>query len=253
MIMTPRFRLYVEEAALQAGAEVTLDKPQSHYVLKVMRQKSGAMIALFNGKDGEWWGELQPNSGKHASIVLQKQVREQAPMGELWLYFAPIKFGRIDFLVQKATEIGVTRLIPLRTRRTIVDRVKEDRLRANAIEAAEQSERLSVPQIMPFVSLDQAMAEHHEAVPLMMADETGGGPSLAHLCQPLSLPLAVLIGPEGGFDEAEITQLSHYPFIQKCSLGPRVLRADTAALAALTVIQALAGDWDEGRPNFTAK
>ena len=249
-VSPPKARLYVKDA-LAKGQIVTLDKDQSHYLLKVMRQKIGAQVALFNGHEGEWWGEISDDNKKAAAITLQQQTRVQQEEPDIWLCFAPVKFGKIDFLAQKATELGVSKLMPVETKRTIVNRVKHDRLVANAMEAAEQSERLTVPEVENLQTFGKLIADWPQDRLLIVADETGGGePPLEMLPVLRDSRLAVLIGPEGGFAPEELKQLSMLPGVRKMSLGPRILRADTAALAALTCIQALCGDWRDGVPKF---
>ena len=228
-----------------------LGKEQSHYLLQVMRLKEGASVALFNGRDGEWWGRLSEAGKKSASIEPVQQMRAQQAEPDIWLCFAPIKHGRIDFLVQKAVELGASHLQPVETKRTIVSRVNLDRLQANAVEAAEQSERLSVPEVAPMVKLNTLLAEWPAERLLIIADETGGGlPPHALLPELIGQKLAVLIGPEGGFAPGELQQISGLKSVRRMSLGPRILRADTAALAALSCVQALCGDWRDGVPSF---
>lgn len=243
-------RLYVDHP-LQHGTLISLGKPQAHYLATVLRLKSGDAVALFNGRDGEWHGALATLDRKGAAVRLQTQFRPQSAEPDVWLLFAPIKLGRIDFLVEKATELGAARLCPVQTRRTVVTRVNEARLRAHIVEAAEQSERLTLPQLAPYASLEKTLAEWPADRLLLYADETGGGLPPLELLPALSTgKLAVLIGPEGGFAPEELEILRRLPFASPMSLGPRVLRADTAALAALTCVMATHGDWRDGRPAF---
>jgi 16S rRNA (uracil1498-N3)-methyltransferase len=223
-------RLYVP-TDLAAGQSVGLGAGQAHYLRSVLRLAGGAEIALFNGRDGEWRGRIDGIGKGWCSIALDEQTRMQQAEPDLWLVFAPVKRARIDYLVEKATELGVSALHPVRTSRTVVERVNVERLQANAIEAAEQTERLSVP--------------------LVHGPESGQAPPIAEavagLRDALSAAAAVLIGPEGGFTETELDGLANLPFVSPVSLGPRILRADTAALAALAIVQALAGDWRKNR------
>lgn len=246
----PKARLYVAND-LSKGEIITLDKDQSHYVIKVMRHKNGDKVALFNGKHGEWWATIDDDNKKAASLSIIGQAREHEQEPDIWLCFAPVKYGKIDFLAQKATELGVSKLLPVETKRTVVNRVKHERLVANAIEAAEQSERLTVPKVESLQTFSKLLGNWPQDRLLIVADETGGGES-PHDLLPLlhDSRLALLIGPEGGFSPEEIKQLSMLPNTKRMSLGPRILRADTAALAALTCVQALCGDWREGVPNF---
>ena len=230
---------------------LTLNKDQSHYLVKVMRAKTGDKVALFNGKHGEWSATVQEPDKKATSLQLTHQTRPQQAEPDIWLCFAPVKYGKIDFLAQKATELGISKLMPVETKRTIVNRVKHERLVANTIEAAEQSERVTVPQVAPLQTLGKLLREWPHERLLIVADETGGGVPPVDLLPVLrNSQLGVLIGPEGGFAPEEIKQLSMHPSVKRMSLGPRILRADTAALAALACIEALCGDWRDGVPEF---
>ncbi len=239
----PRIRLYVQESLLQ-GAQLLLSKPQSHYLATVMRQREGAAICVFNGRDGEWRGILREADSKRASIQLESQLRPQLAEPDVWLVFAPIKLGRIDFLVEKATELGAAALLPVQTARTIVSRVNDERLQAHIVEAAEQSERLTLPALHPLQSFRQLLAAWPAERTLIYADETHAGSSPAVLLPSLKgQKLAVLIDPEGGFSLTELEQLRAHPQAKAMSLGTRILRADTAALAALAGVMALTGEW----------
>ena len=242
MKQKPEARLFVS-AALSRGSTIDLAPEQTHYLKTVLRLKEGAMVALFNGKDGEFLARIAALGRHSCTLALGEQSRAQAPESDLWLVFAPIKRARIDFLVEKATELGVSALFPVMTRHTMVERVNLARLKANAIEAAEQSERLSVPQIHPPQPLDALIAQWASARRLVLCDETGTAPPIAAaLREQNSAAWAVLVGPEGGFEQAELDALKKLPFVCAVSLGPRVLRADTAALAGLAVLQALRGE-----------
>ena len=236
-------RLYVA-AALAGGLSIGLDASQSHYLKTVLRLGEGAVLALFNGRDGEWLGRIDALGKGWCSVTLYERRREQDSVPDLWLLFAPIKRARLDFLVEKATELGVAALHPVLTERTMVERVNLDRLRANAIEAAEQTERLSVPELAEPEKLSRIMARWPGERRVLLCDESGSAPPIVEvLAMAPSGPSAVLVGPEGGFAESELDALRKFPFVSCVGLGPRVLRADTAALAALAVVQALAGDW----------
>jgi 16S rRNA (uracil1498-N3)-methyltransferase len=243
MTSPPKARLYLTYD-LTAGAAIILAEPQAHYLKNVLRLESGSMVALFNGRDGEWAAQIERFAKRTVTVTLTKQRRPQEAEPDLWLLFAPLKRVRIDFLVEKATELGVSHLSPVVTRRTVAERVNLERLRAHAIEAAEQTERLSVPILAEPAPLDQIIARWPAGRRLLLCDESGAAPPIAAaLQQSRGEAWAVLVGPEGGFAETELDALRKLAFVSPVGLGPRVLRADTAALAALAVLQALAGDW----------
>lgn len=252
----PQTRLHVA-ADLGRGCTVGLDEGQAHLVRSVLRLERGAHVALFNGRDGEWLARIEGIGKGWASAALVAQLRPQTAEPDLWLVFAPIKRARLDFLAEKATELGVSALWPVFTRHTSVERVNEDRLRANAREAAEQTGRLSVPEIRPACDLTAALAAWPAGRRILLGDESGASPPIADvLAADLPAagtpapPWAMLTGPEGGFAPAELDRLRELPFVSAASLGPRVLRADTAAIAGLAILQALRGDWRAGRPRF---
>ena len=239
----PATRLYVS-TDLAGGLSVELQPAQAHYIRNVLRLGPGDAVALFNGRDGEWLGRIDDMGKGRCSLTLHQQSRTQAPEGDLWLVFAPIKRARIDFLVEKATELGVSELRPVYTGRTNVERVNLDRLRANAVESAEQTERLTVPEVREPERLEQLLSRWPAQRRLLLCDESGASPPIAAALQGAAMgPWAVLVGPEGGFTETELDGLKKLPFVCPVGLGPRVLRADTAALAALAAFQALIGDW----------
>jgi 16S rRNA (uracil1498-N3)-methyltransferase len=240
-------RLYTDQA-LTDGTAVALHGAQAHYLRNVLRLGPGARVALFNGRDGEWWGEIE-NLGKQGGAVNLTE-RRRAPHLEpdLWLAFAPLKRARIDYLVEKATELGVSAMLPAMTERTIVERLNLDRLRAHAREAAEQTERLTLPEIREPAPLRDILANWPADRRLLACVETGAAPAIAEqLTRERPGPWAVLIGPEGGFADSELDAIRKLPFVCAVSLGPRVLRADTAAISALSVLQAFLGDWRDGR------
>ena len=242
-------RLFVT-APLAAGLAVPLDADQAHYLRAVLRLGPGGLLSLFNGADGEWRGRIVELGKTKGLVALEAQTRPQDRPRDLWLAFAPVKRARIDYIAEKATELGVTRLLPIMTRRTNVGRVNVERLQANAREAAEQTERLSVPLVEAPQPLDRFLERFPAGRRLMLCDETGQAPSIAAvLADPAAAAAdwAVLIGPEGGFAPEELDALRKLPFVTAVGLGPRVLRADTAALASLAVFQALAGDWNTVR------
>lgn len=235
-------RLYVA-ADLGTDMAVGLDEGQAHYLLHVLRAKTGNRVLLFNGRDGEWLAELTQAGKRGVTATCLKRTEPQKPVPDIWLAFAPVKKTPSDYLVQKATELGASVLLPVFTRRTIVSRINEERMAANAIEAAEQSARLSVPEIREAVALEKLLASWPKERRLYFCDEGGDARPLAEVARGRGSPAAILTGPEGGFDPAEREILRALPFVTPVTLGPRILRADTAALAALAIWQSVAGDF----------
>ncbi|MGZ8283466.1 MAG: 16S rRNA (uracil(1498)-N(3))-methyltransferase, partial [Allosphingosinicella sp.] len=217
-----------------------LDGAPANYLGNVLRLQPGAQVKLFDDRTGEWLAEVTEAARKRVTLAIGAQLRPREPVPDLWLLFAPIKRGRIDWLVEKATELGVARLAPVLTRRTIVDRLNLERLRAHSIEAAEQCDRTALPELAEPVRLDALLAAWPAGRTLHFADESGGAP-LAAAAAPA--PAAILIGPEGGFTDAERAAIGALPAARPVSLGPRILRADTAAIAAVSLWMAAAGDW----------
>lgn len=239
----PLVRLYVTQP-LSAGASITLPRESSHYLIEVMRLQAGDAVALFDGANGEWQAVIDDPHRKQARLTAARQLRPQETVPDLWLLFAPIKQGRIDFIAEKACELGVARVLPVITQRTIVSRVPVDRLAANMVEAAEQCGRTALPTIAEPVQLDKLLTDWPENRLLLFCDETGGQPMLEALKdRPRGTPAAILIGPEGGFTDAERQMIRATPSAVPLSLGPRILRADTAAVAAISLWQATQGDW----------
>jgi 16S rRNA (uracil1498-N3)-methyltransferase len=242
-------RLWVA-ADLTEDGPVPLDADQAHYLRSVLRLAPGAELALFNGRDGEWLGRIATLAKQSGTVTALRRMRAQTADPDLWLVFAPVKRARIDFLVEKAVELGAARLLPVFTRHTAMTRVNLDRLQAHAREAAEQTERLSVPEVALPETLEKLLDRWDPARRLILCDETGTAPDIAAViaaAEPCAGGWAVLIGPEGGFATEELDRLRKLPFVTPVGLGPRILRSDTAALAALAVFQALLGDWSRGR------
>jgi 16S rRNA (uracil1498-N3)-methyltransferase len=210
----------------------------------VLRLRPGDAILIFNGRDGEWRAELGEGGKRAAALVVGARVRPQEGGPDIDYLFAPLKRARLDYMVQKATEMGVARLRPVLTRRTMAERVNLERMRANAIEAAEQCGILRVPELHQPEKLANVVARWDAARTLIVCDEgSDARDPIVALGQLRPGPLAVLIGPEGGFDDSERELLSSKPFVVRISLGPRILRADTAAVAALALVNACLGDW----------
>jgi len=238
-----KLRLFVG-APLRHGACVVPDDSQAHYLMHVMRAKAGDRISLFNGADGEWLARITGISKRSCSLECEHKIAEQGEVPDIWLCFAPIKKTPADYVVQKATELGVRVLQPVFTRRTIVSRVNLERMRSNAVEAAEQSGRLSVPETREPVTFDKFLSSWPKGRRLLFCDERGDArPIATALAAEADQPFAILTGPEGGFDPEERAALRSQSFVAPVTLGPRILRADTAALAALAIWQSVRGDW----------
>lgn len=240
-------RLFVD-SDLSSGARVELTREQTNYLLNVLRLRDGDVIHVFNGRQGEWSASLAVPGRRDATLVTTDLIRPQDEPCDLHYLFAPLKHARLDYMVQKAVEMGASRLRPVITRRTQAARVNTQRMRANAIEAAEQCGVLNPPGVDEPVKLERLIAEWRQGRRLIFCDEDAppGDPvaALRAACGPGEPPaLAVLVGPEGGFDPAERRDLLAMPAAITISLGPRILRADTAAVAALAVIQTALGDW----------
>ncbi|MFD2184902.1 16S rRNA (uracil(1498)-N(3))-methyltransferase [Rhodoplanes azumiensis] len=250
-------RLFVE-APLAPGVRVPLDAAPLHYLRDVLRLKPGDPVLVFNGRDGEWRAELAEAGRRSMALAVVAATRPQTPPGDLHYLFAPLKRARLDYLVQKAVEMGASRLAPVVTRHTQAERVNSERMRANVIEAAEQCGVLALPAVAEPVAFDKALAALSPDRTLIFCDEDApvadpvaalaaarrpapGESAPAETAGPR--PLAVLIGPEGGFSEEERAVLLDRPGVVRIALGPRILRADTAAVAALALVQAVLGDW----------
>ena len=246
-------RLHVA-APLAVGAAAPLSPGQANYLANVLRFGAGARVVAFNGRDGEFDAEIALAGRKHLSLAVTAQTRAAETPPDLDLLFAPVKHARLDYMAQKAVEMGAGRLRPVATRRTQVARLNLERLEANAIEAAEQCGAVWTPEVLPIAPLDQALAAWPAGRLLVFCDEDAppAGP-LEALAEARAVvgPLGagLLIGPEGGFDDAERAAILRVPRVLRLSLGPRVLRADTAAVAALALVQAALGDWRGAAPS----
>ena len=246
-------RLYVE-VELGVGREVTLSADQAHYLRNVMRLSDGDEIALFNGRDGEWTGRLVSLGRKEGRVSLEREARQQRVEPDIWLLFAPVKRAPLDFMVQKSVELGVSRLCPVLTARTEVSRVNLARMQSTAIEAAEQCRRLTLPHIADPASLAEALTGWPADRPLLVCAEFGPVRPIARVLADLKAAApgtirgtAILVGPEGGFTTSELDGLRKLPFVTATGLGPRILRAETAAVAALACWQSALGDWQSDR------
>lgn len=237
-------RLFVNEP-LAPAVSLELVEGQAHYLIHTLRVRAGDAVALFNGRDGEWQAEVQLVGKRAVQLGVAGKLSPQKPSPDLWLLFAPVKNEKIDYTVKRCTELGVSVLQPVMTQRTIVSRVNMERLQANAVEAAEQSGRTEVPEMREPTPLTTLLGAWPQERILLFCDEGGSGKSLREALPSLKkAPYALLVGPEGGFTENERTMLLSLPFVKALSLGPRILRAETAALAALANVQAWVGDWE---------
>ncbi|MGY6548073.1 MAG: 16S rRNA (uracil(1498)-N(3))-methyltransferase [Roseinatronobacter sp.] len=241
-----KIRLFVEQP-LGDGQAVALPQPQAHYLATVLRKGPGTPVALFNNRDGEWRAELVDigKRGARARCLVQTVPQRLPP--DLWLVFAPIKKARTDFIVEKAAELGAARIVPVQTDFTNSERIRQDRLQAHAVEAAEQCGGTFVPEVAALQPLARLLDHWPSGRALVHADEslaTGGAARVPPVPRPLpAAPVAILIGPEGGFSRPERDRLRAMPGVHPISLGPRILRADTAAVAALSLWQSQQGDW----------
>lgn len=236
-----KIRLYIDHPFVP-GQAVPLDAAQAHYLSGVMRQGPGADIEVFNGRDGAWTARIEAAGKRGGAVALIAAAAPQQDPPDLWLLFAPIKKARTDFIVEKAAELGAARIQPVQTDHTNAERIRQDRLQAHAIEAAEQCGGTFVPLVADLVPLARLLDGWDPARRILWADEALAGQADPHAALPRG-PWAVLIGPEGGFSEAERRRLAAMDCVTRIGLGPRILRADTAAVAALTLWQAALGDW----------
>lgn len=224
------------------------DQEQARYLLKVMRRDAGAPVLLFNGRDGEWLATVEPQGRSDAMLVVQSLTRPQPQADGPWLVFAPIKRSPTEWLAEKATELGAARLMPVRTERVQSEKFNMGRLHRIVRESAEQCERLDAPEILDVQPIEQALAEWPQNRLLLVGDETGDAPPLlSELANRAPQPFAFMCGPEGGFAPSELDGLDQLPFVVRVGLGPRVLRAETAAIAGLTLAQAAFGDLKAAR------
>ena len=240
-----KIRLCVDHS-LGPEQSVALTEAQAHYLFAVMREGVGAQVLVFNGQDGEWLAEVVAAGKRGGVLRCVEQTRAQAAAPDLWLLFAPVKKARTDFIVEKAVELGVARLQPVQTEFTNADRLRQDKAEAHVCEAAEQCGATHLPQVMALAPLAKLLAGWDPSRRILWADESGAGRATGTLGLLLGLepgPWAILVGPEGGFSVGERERLQALPFVVPMALGPRILRAETAALAMMTLWQAHLGDW----------
>lgn len=243
MSINRNIRLYISSKLTEAtSCELSTDK--SHYLNNVMRCKEGEFIYCFNEKDGEFLSEITKSDKKRTVITPKKQTKAVTKETDLWLLFAPLKKDNTDFVIEKATELGVTKIIPVITQFTNTEKIKDERLLSQAIEAAEQCERLSVPKIEKISKLKDILNNWDNNRTIFFMNERKGTQKIAEaFCKNRNKYAAILVGPEGGFSEEEKKFIETFPFVESVSMGPRILRAETAVISALSVWQACNGDW----------
>lgn len=232
-------RLFVDQL-LGPDTIVAIEGAAAHYLLNVMRLKPDDPLLLFDDRSGEWLGRIAEAGRRSLAVAIEQHRRPRETVPDLWLCFAPVKKARLDWIIEKATELGIARLQPVITERTIVERVKHERLAAQIVEACEQCGRTALPELIAPVRLPQLLKDWPAGRSLLFADEEGGA---ALAATPAAAPAAILTGPEGGFTAAERDLLLAHPAVRRIALGPRILRAETAAIAAIGVWMAAHGDW----------
>jgi len=237
-----KIRLYIPHA-LSIGQSVSLNEEQSHYLFNVMKVKKGDRINCFDGQSGEYVCEVIDINKKHCCLNIIFHEKPYYDVPDIWLLFAPVKKDNTDFIIQKSVELGVKKIIPVITRYTITDKIKKERFEANAVEAAEQCRRTDIPLISDAVKFDKLFAEWNKNRTLYYMDETLNGLPVGEIFKSADTPCAILVGPEGGFSEEELRLLRSFSFAKGVKLGNRILRAETAVVAALSCWQALSGDW----------
>ena len=242
MKTTPR--LFVDDR-LEARREVPLSREQGHYLTAVLRLGGGDPVRVFNARDGEWLAHVAEAGRKAVTLRCERHIAVVRLPPDVDYVFAPLKHARLDYVVQKATELGVRRLVPVITQRTIAERVNLERMRANVAEAAEQCNLVFVPEVLEPRKLPQLLRAWDPLRRLIYCDETAAQRNPLADLKGLAAPAAVLIGPEGGFTVEERAMLQGLPYVTPIALGPRIMRADTAAVAALTLVQAVLGDWGD--------
>lgn len=237
----PRTRLYID-CEFKSGDIHLIDGNQGHYLVNVLRIQMGETIAVFNGCNGEWLAEIIKVGKGKAKITVCVQTAEQVSEPDIWYLYAPVKKARVDYIIQKVTELGVSRIVPVVTKRTNLDRIKYDKLVANAIEAAEQSGRMTVPHIDEPVPLEEKIGNWPKDRTLIFCDESEGGSPIQNIISGND-KWAIVVGPEGGFSPEEREMIKSLDNAHAVTLGPRILRADTAAVAVLSLWQSYFGDW----------
>lgn len=237
-----QIRLYIPQR-LTLHQKVVLEENQSHYLMHVMKLKKADTINCFDNQSGEYTCEVVEISKKQITVEVITQIKLYQQVPDIWLLFAPVKKDNTDFIIQKATELGVRKIIPVQTRYTISERIKKERFEAQAIEASEQCRRVDIPEIDDMIKFEDILQKWDKNRILYYMDETLNGVQVKKSFAEAPAPCAFLVGPEGGFSDKELQQLRQLPFAKGVCLGQRILRAETAVVAALACWQALSGDW----------
>ena len=243
MPKTSKIRLYIEAKDIKTGQMIEISKEQAHYLLTVMRLADGEKILAFNGASGEFECRVCIKGKKDINLQVLEKTRDFSTSPDVWLLFSPLKKDCTDFVIEKATELGASKIIPVITQYTISEKIKIERWSVQSIEAAEQSRRVDIPQISTPIKLSDLLSKWNPERKLYFMDETGNGQKFLQALQKAKAPIALLVGPEGGFSEQELEKLRSCSFATSISLGPRILRAETAAIAALSCWQLTQGDW----------
>ena len=247
MRKTPKARLYYPQS-LNNRSEVTLSDAPAHYLLNVLRMNCGDEVRLFDGSSGEYTARIEACGKKSCMLRILEKSADFRQSPDLWLLFAPVKKDKTDFIIAGATELGVRKIMPTITKRTISEKIKKEGYEAQVIEAAEQSRRTDIPQVEDAQSLEKILKNWDPARILYFMDETGNGGSICPAFAKGPQSAAILVGPEDGFEPGELEMLRGLPYARGVSMGRRILRAETAVMAALSCWQALCGDWPEGKP-----
>lgn len=237
-----KIRLYIPQN-LSEGQSITLDDSQSHYLCNVMKIATGDLLYCFDNMNGEYECKVTEAHKKHCELKILRKSNDYYQVPDVWLLFAPVKKDNTDFIIQKATELGVRKIIPVITDYSISNKIKKERFEANAIEASEQCRRTDIPKIEDAIKLNDLLHKWDSSRTLYFMDETLNGENVASVFSKSNIPCAILVGPEGGFSPEELSYLRKLPYAQAVSLGKRILRAETAVVAALSIWQALKGDW----------
>lgn len=240
----PKIRLFVE-TNLRNNTLFSLNENQSHYLQNVMKQNIGNIIRCFDNASGEYDCEIIACGKKRCDVKVLNKTKDYYQCPDIWLLFAPVKKEQTDFIIQKATELGVRKIVPTITERTISDKVKKERFILQTIEACEQCRRVDVPEVCDAITLDKLLANWDKSCCLYFMDETGKGENITKIFSSAPSPLAILVGPEGGFSEKELEKLRNLPYTKAVVMGKRILRAETAVVAALSCWQAMSGDWSD--------